>query len=258
MAHAGSVRLDGPLSQGGLVIGHTVPGASVLLNAQMVRVDQDGVFLLGFGRNAKPQAVLEITQGDGARETRNLKIAQREWKVQRINGLPKKQVTPDPKIIKRIRADNTLIYEVRALDTDVRGFEAGFAWPISGIITGVYGSQRILNDKPRSPHNGIDIAAAKGTPIVAFADGVVELVHHDMFYTGKTMMIDHGHGLSSVYAHMSAIDVDDGQRVMKGQIIGRVGKTGRATGYHLHWGLSLFTTHLDPGLLLPPMVKSYP
>ena len=184
-----------------------------------------------------------------------LRITQREYKIQRIDGLPQKKVTPDPASVKRISIENAMIKKVRAVDTDRAYFASGFDWPVKGPISGVFGSQRVLNGKPKNPHNGVDVAAPQGTAIVAPADGVVALVHGDMFYTGKTVMIDHGHGLTSVYAHMSAILVKDGQKVTRGTPIGKIGKTGRVTGPHLHWGVTLFGTHLDPRLLTGPMPK---
>jgi len=254
-AWACELSLDGPLKQGGLLIGTVTPGAKVSVDGRSVRVSPDGHFLVGFGRNAKTKAKVEAVMEDGRRLACPLSIAGRQYQIQRIDGLPKRQVTPDPKALARIRADNAAIREVRKLDTASTDFLAGFDWPLKGRISGIFGSQRVLNGKPRSPHNGVDIAAPTGTPIHAPAPGVVRLVHPDMFYTGKSIMLDHGHGLTTVYVHMSAIAVKEGQRVAKGDIIGKVGKTGRATGPHLHWGASLFATHLDPMLLVGPMPK---
>ncbi len=253
-AVAGTLTLDGNMTQGGLVIGKAEPGARVSIGGTAVRVSGDGAFLIGFGRDAKPVVRLRVTHPDGTRTEKALNVAPRKYQVQRIDGLPSRQVTPTkPEDLKRIRQDNARIAAVRKLDSGRSDFASGFQWPATGPISGVFGSQRILNGKPRNPHNGVDIAAPRGSTVTAAADGTVALVHPDMFFTGKTVMIDHGHGLSSVYVHMDEILVTQGQRVTKGTPIGIVGKTGRTTGPHLHWGVSLFGTHLDPALLVGPM-----
>jgi len=247
-ARAEALTLEGDITQGGLVFGMTEPGASVSLDDKPVRLSEDGLFLLAFGRTATGIKKLVVTQANGKSETRSLVVTKRQFNIQRIDGLPKRKVTPNPVDVARIKKDNQGIGRVRRMDSTTPFFASGFSWPVKGRISGVFGSQRILNGKPKSPHNGTDIAAPIGTPIKAPADGRVVLVHQDMFYTGKTMMIDHGHGLSTVYAHMSDISVAEGQFVGKGTVIGKVGKTGRATGPHLHWGMSHFSIHLDPAL----------
>ena len=253
IAAAGSLSLDGPWVQGGLVIGTTEPGAKVFVDGRSVRVSAGGVFLVGFGRDAKAALSLRIVHPDGSATDKSLSVARRDYPEQRIDGLPDRQVTPSPEDLKRIKADNAKIAKVRVRDSDRADFTSGFAWPARGPVSSVFGSRRILNGKPRRPHNGVDVAAPRGSTVAAAADGVVALTHPDMFFTGKTVMIDHGHGLSSVYVHMDDILVADGQRVKKGTPIGIVGKTGRVTGPHLHWGVSLFGTHLDPALLAAPM-----
>ena len=252
-AFAGTLSLDGPLIQGGLVIGQTEPGAKASVDGKPVRVDAAGAFLIGFGRDAGLRARLLIEHADGSRTDREMKVTARTYPVQRIDGLPERQVTPPPEDMVRIKDDSVRIAEVRRLDSDRRGFASGFMWPVEGQVSGVFGSQRILNGKPRRPHNGVDVVAPKGAPVVACADGVVALVHQDMFFTGRTVLIDHGHGLISAYAHLDDIRVKLGERVAKGARIGSVGRTGRVTGPHLHWGVSLFGTHLDPALLVGPM-----
>lgn len=253
-AVAGTITLDGNMTQGGLVIGKAEPGARVTIDGTAVRVSGAGVFLIGFGRDAKPVVRLRVDHPDGTRTEKTLNVAPRKYRVQRIDGLPSRQVTPKkPEDLARIRQDNARIAAVRKLDSGRSDFASGFRWPATGPISGVFGSLRILNGKPRNPHNGIDIAAPRGSTVTAAADGTVALIHPDMFFTGKTVMIDHGHGLSSVYVHMDEILVGQGQRVTKGTPIGIVGKTGRTTGPHLHWGVSLFKTHLDPALLVGRM-----
>ncbi len=245
--------LEGNFTQGGLVFGKTEPGNRVVLDGRPLTLSADGRFLIGFGRNANNEAKLVVTDAEGNSEDRALKIAERKYKIQRIDGLPSRQVTPKPEDVARIKADNAGIGRVRGLDTRRAYFASGFTWPVKGPISGVFGSQRILNGKPKNPHNGTDIAANEGETIVAPADGVVALVHENMFYTGQTLMLDHGLGLTSVYAHMSAMLVGKGDFVKKGDPIGRIGKTGRVTGAHLHWGVTLRRTHLDPALLAGEM-----
>ena len=235
------------------MIGGIEPGSTVTVDGRPVRVSPRGTFLVGFGRDAPPRTLVRATFPDGTAAGRTLDVERRHYEVQRIDGLPTRQVTPGPRDMKRIRAEAGLIAGARARDTAASGFDAGFAWPVVGRISGVFGSQRILNGEPRRPHVGVDVTADRGTPVVAAADGVVGLAHEDMFFTGKTLMIDHGHGLASVYAHLSAILVAEGESVARGQPVGRVGSTGRVTGPHLHWGVSLFATHLDPALLAGPM-----
>ena len=252
-AAAAAVTFEGHFEQGGLVYAHTTPGAQVTLDGQPVRLTRDGEFLLGFGRDAAPSATLDVTYPDGRHEAKTLAIAARTWGVQHINGLPQKDVTPPPELLARIKADVAEVFAARARDTDSLAFRSGFIWPVTGPITGVYGTQRFLNGEPRQPHFGIDIAAPAGTPVRAAAGGVVSMVEQNMFFTGKTMIIDHGYGLSSTYMHMSAITVTVGQTVKQGQVIGKVGATGRVTGAHLDWRVNLYETRLDPALLVPPM-----
>jgi murein DD-endopeptidase MepM/ murein hydrolase activator NlpD len=257
-APAGAVDLafEGRATQGGLLVGRTEPAARVWVDGAAVRVSPEGLFLIGLGRDATGLVEVRAAGVGGTTAARTLAIAPRVFPVQRIDGLPPRQVTPDAETLKRIRAEGALIDRARARDTTTPFFVGGFDWPVVGRISGVFGSQRILNGEPRSPHGGIDVAAPAGTPVRAAGDGVVSLVHADMFYTGRTVMIDHGHGLASVYAHMSAILVGEGTVVRRGDPIGRVGASGRATGAHLHWGISLFGTRLDPELIAGPMPRN--
>ena len=249
-AQAAGLHLKGALEQGGLVEGVAASGAQVTLDGKKLALAPDGSFAFGFGRDAKTAATLAVVWPDGKRETRTLSIARREWRIQRIDGLPERAVTPTPEDMVRIRAESLLLRKARHRATLAAWFRGGFVWPAAGKISGIYGSQRILNGEPRQPHLGVDIAAPVGTPIVAAADGVVSLVHDGMFFTGKTLAIDHGLGVSTIYAHMSALLVKAGDRVKRGQPIGRIGKTGRVTGPHLHWSLTWFDIRLDPSLAL--------
>ncbi|MBX9634057.1 MAG: M23 family metallopeptidase [Magnetospirillum sp.] len=240
-----ALDLTGRLEQGGIVQGMAQPGAVISLDGRPVPVDENGRFLLGFGRDAAAQAVLEV---DGDR--RILDIARREWKIQRIDGLPPAKVTPDPAELARIKAENELVAARRGVITANAHFLNGLVPPANGPISGIFGSQRILNGEARAAHSGTDIAAPTGAPIRAVADGVVTLAHGDLFFTGRTVMIDHGLGLQTVYAHMSRLDVSEGDSVRQGQIIGAVGASGRATGPHLHWGASWLDVRLDPETVL--------
>ncbi len=251
-----SIELDGNMVQGGMVMGRTAPGTKLTMGGKKIRVSSNGEFLIGFGRDAPNRVELRAVFPDGRTQLRALDVRQRKYKIQRIDGLPKRKVSPSRKDMKRIGAEGALINAARARDTDRAFFRGGFVWPVKGRISGVYGSQRILNGKPRRPHLGVDIAMPTGTPIVAMADGIVRIAHSGMFFTGKTVAIDHGHGLVSIYAHMSVVSVENGQRIAKGTPIGKVGATGRVTGPHLHWGVSLFRTRLDPALLVGPMTPA--
>lgn len=250
---AEGLRLNGPLVQGGLVAGQAVPGSQVRLDGETVRVRADGRFLIGFGRDMGPEAVLEVRPPGGTPQIHRLRIAAQDYDIQRIEGLPPAMVTPPGAVLERIRADARQVRAARLVDTDVPLLDSGFIWPVEGRITGVYGSQRILNGEPRRPHFGIDIAAPTGTPVVAAADGIVRLAETDMYFTGGTILIDHGYGVNSVYSHLESVAVPVGAEVRKGQLIGTVGATGRSTGPHLDWRVNLFLTRLDPALLVPPM-----
>ncbi|MBO1073530.1 M23 family metallopeptidase [Roseomonas marmotae] len=237
------------LTQGGLALGQVAPGSRVTLDGKPVRVGPDGRFALGFARDAGPGARLVATAPDGRSETRDLAIATREWDIQRLNGLPPAMVSPNAQQLARIQAERKRIAAARAVDSDLPFFAGPFAWPARARISGVYGSQRILNGEPRAPHLGLDIAAPTGTPVVAMAGGRISLAA-PLYFTGNTVILDHGHGIASLYAHLSAIDVAEGEMVRQGQRIGAVGATGRVTGPHLHLGFNWFSTALDPALVL--------
>ncbi len=251
-AAAGTLELEGQFIQGGLVLGRTDPGAEIRLDGRVLRVSPEGRFALGFGRDHGPEATVEARFPDGSREVRRLAVASRSYRVQRIDGLPPKMVTPDPAVLARIRREGALIAAVRRRDSPETWFAGPWAWPARGPISGVYGSRRILNGKPRRPHYGLDIAAPAGAPVVAPTDAVVALAEPDLYYTGGTVMLDHGHGVTSVYSHMSTVAVRAGQRVRRGDVIGTVGSTGRVTGPHLDWRVNWFKERLDPALLVGP------
>ncbi len=250
---AGTLSLEGAFTQGGLVRGKTDPGAAVTLDGRAVRIAPDGGFVLGFSRDAPAAASLDVAFADGSREHRSLTVAARQYEVQRINGLPPQQVTPDVATEERIKREAALISAVRKADSDLVFFEAPLRWPALGPISGVYGSQRILNGEPRAPHMGVDIAAPRGTPVMAAAAGTVTLAERDLFFTGGTVIIDHGYGLATTYQHMDRVDVAAGEHVDAGAPIGVVGATGRVTGPHLHWSLNWYDVRLDPMLAAGPM-----
>nr|VFK19798.1 MAG: Murein DD-endopeptidase MepM and murein hydrolase activator NlpD, contain LysM domain [Candidatus Kentron sp. LPFa] len=253
---ARDIELMGSLVQGGLVQGHANPQARVIFKGRNVRVSPEGLFLLGFGRDESRAVDFIVTFPDSHRETKTLAIKKRQYEIQRIDGLPQSKVTPSPQDLARIRAETARIKTARTRDDARVDFSEGFIWPVAGRISGVYGSQRILNGKPRRPHFGIDIAAPKGTPVRAPASGIATLTHPDMFYSGGTLILDHGHGLSSSFLHLERILVEEGDRVRQGDIIAEVGATGRVTGAHLDWRINLFGTRLDPGLLMDSEVPS--
>ncbi len=237
------------LAQGGFVAGRIVPGGRLALDGRALRIGPGGEFAFGFGRDHGQEATLAATQA-GREETQRLSIARRTWDVQHITGLPPAQVTPDEAALRRITAERERLARIRALDTGRTGFAQGFVWPAQGRISGVFGSQRVLNGQPRQPHYGLDIAGPTGTPVVAAADGQVTLAE-EFFFFGRLVVLDHGHGVNTLYAHLSAIDVAEGQAVRAGGRIGAIGATGRVTGPHLHFSLSWYLTWLDPRPTLP-------
>ncbi len=250
---AGDLILDGDLVQGGLIFGRVTPGAEVQVGERLLRVSPEGRFVLGFGRDAASEVELSVTYPDGSQDTRLLPVKTREYDIQRINGVAKKYVSPPEAVLERIKQENAEIARVRAIDHPEAFFDNGFVWPVIGRISGIYGSQRIFNGEPRRPHFGVDIAAPKGTPVGAPADGVVTLAEADLYYSGGTVILDHGHGLTSAFLHMESLSVEVGQRLKQGAEIGKVGSTGRSSGPHLDWRINWFEERVDPQLLVGPM-----
>ena len=245
-----AIEFEGKFIQGHFILGKTDPRAKIQIDKKSVRVSKDGFFAFGLGRDRKNDVIITETL-NGIENQFVKKVLKREYKIQRIDGLPEKKVTPPKEVYDRIRRENKLIGKARAVDTDLIYFKDKFITPVdNAIITGVYGSQRILNGKPRWPHYGLDYAQKTGTPIKAMLSGVVTLAEKDLYYTGATLIFDHGHGISTLYMHMNEIFVEMGQEVKKGDIIGTVGKSGRATGPHLDVRLNWFDVKLDPGSVL--------
>ena len=245
-----ALTFEGKFIQGYFILGKTEPDSEVFIDKKKVKVTSDGYFVFGLGRDRKYDVVITLNK-DGNKQKIVKKIYKRKYNIQRIDGLEEKKVTPPEEVYERIKKENKWIGDSRAINSDLTFFKNKFAIPIeNAIITGVYGSQRILNGKPKWPHYGLDFAADEGTKIKAMLDGIVTLAEPDLFYTGGTLIFDHGHGISTLYMHMEKILVKKGQKVKQGDVIGTVGSTGRATGAHLDVRLNWFQTRLDPATVL--------
>ncbi|MFA6986817.1 MAG: M23 family metallopeptidase [Arenimonas sp.] len=253
--------------QGGLVRGRVAPGSQLALIVQgaptesapasrlAVRVAGDGRFVVGVGRDETGPIQLMATGPDQSQHVLSIAVVARDWKIERIVGVPPATVNPPPEIAARIEREQAQVSEARKRDDAREDFTASFIWPLTGRISGVYGSQRVYDGTPKSPHSGLDVAAAAGTPVRAPAGGVISFARPDLYLTGGTVLIDHGHGLSSNFLHLSRLDVRVGERVEQGQVIGLVGATGRATGPHMHWGMNWFGVRVDPQLLVDPAMN---
>ena len=241
-----AATFNGKFIQGAFILGKTEPESEVFVDKKRVKVSSDGYFVFGLGRDRKNDVVITVNKKKIVK-----KVFKRKYIIQRIDGLEEKKVTPPEEVYERIKRENKWIGEARAINSDLNFFKNKFINPLeNAIVTGVYGSQRILNGKPKWPHYGIDFAAEEGTKIKAMLDGVVTLAEPDLFYTGGTLIFDHGHGVSTLYMHMKKLLVKKGQKVKQGDIIGTVGSTGRSTGAHLDVRLNWFQTRLDPATVL--------
>ena len=249
-AAAFAFELTGDIVQGGIVFGQAEPGSTVSLDGRDIMVSESGHFVIGFGRDETGEPQLAVLGPDGTAESRRLAIGEREYQIERIDGLPPKTVTPDPDSLQRIRRDAALVRQARTARDQRTDWVAGFTWPASGRLSGFYGSQRILNGEPRRPHYGVDIAAPTGSPVHAPAGGVVTLAEQDLYYSGGTVILDHGHGLSSTFLHMSRLHVNPGDVLKQGELIGEIGATGRATGPHLDWRMNWLDKRVDPQVLV--------
>ena len=245
-----AATFEGKFIQGSFILGKTEPGSQIFIDNKKVKVTSEGLFVFGLGRDRKYDVVITVNR-DGNKQKIVKKVQKRKYNIQRIDGLEEKKVTPPEEVYERIKRENKWIGEARSTDSNLTFFTKKFIVPVeNAIISGVYGSQRILNGKPKWPHYGLDFAADEGTKIKAMLDGTVTLTEPDLFYTGGTLMFDHGHGISTLYMHMKKILVKKGQKVKQGDIIGTVGSTGRATGAHLDVRLNWFQTRLDPATVL--------
>lgn len=243
-------ELEGNATQGGMMQGNVPAGTVVTLDGAPVRVHPDGHFVFGFPHNAPPEAVVTFTWSDGSTHSETLAITQRTYQEQHISGLPPKKVTPPPEVQARLSEERGRVRTARDVASDHEHWLGDFVWPAGGRITGVYGSRRVLNGKPRWPHLGIDVAAPAGTEVRAPAAGTVLLAHEDFYYEGGIVIIDHGYGVSSTLFHLQSIDVAEGQTVSQGERIGAMGATGRATGSHVDWRVNWHQVRLDPALLV--------
>lgn len=239
------IYLRGEPAPGALMVGQVEPGSKVWLDDRPLRVSASGYFLFGFGRDAQGESLLRV-EGDAGKQENLIALKTREWNIQRVEGVPARTVTPPPEALERIRAEAALVRTARETDSNLVEFSGQFVWPASGRISGVYGSQRFYNGNPGNPHYGVDIAGPTGSPVVAPAGGVVTLAHQDMFYSGGTLVLDHGMGLSSTFIHLHKVLVEEGQTVRQGDLIAEIGATGRATGPHLDWRLNWYQERLDP------------
>ena len=244
------IKWRGSWQQGGLLLGQVQSGTTLSHNGELIKTTIDGHFLFGLGRNAAAVSTFLVTDKAGVATEVLFEVAARSYNIQRVEGVPQRTVEPPAGQLQRIRSDSALVREARRLVTDETDFLSGFIKPLEGPITGVYGSQRFYNGVPKSPHYGLDYAAPTGTIVVAPAAGVVRMAHDDLFYSGGTLIIDHGHGLSSSFLHLSEMLVEKGGRVQRGEPIARVGSTGRATGAHLDWRVNWLNQRVDPALVL--------
>ena len=245
-----ALEFEGKFIQGHFIIGKTDPNSKVKIGKRQVKVSKDGYFAFGIGRDRKYDLIITLEK-NGIKKKITKRVQKRKYNIQRIDGLEEKKVTPPEEVYERIKRENKLIGEARSTNSDLTFFKEKFIIPVeNAIITGVYGSQRILNGKPKWPHYGLDFAADEGTEIKAMLDGVVTLAESDLFYTGGTLIFDHGHGISTLYMHMDKIFVKKGQKIKQGDIVGTVGSSGRATGAHLDVRLNWFQTRLDPATAL--------
>ena len=247
-----AVEFTGKFIQGHFIIGKTDPSSKVKIDKKQIRVSKDGYFAFGIERDRKYDVVIKVINEDKIEKIVK-KIQKRKYNIQRIDGLEESKVTPPESVYKRIKEENNKIGEARAINSDLPFFKDQFIMPVKGIISGVYGSQRILNGKPRWPHYGIDIAAKQGTKIKSSGTGIVTMAEDDLYYTGGTVIMDHGHGISTIYSHLETVIVSVGDKINQGDIIGTVGSTGRSTGPHLDFRINWFQTRLDPMSVLPDL-----
>lgn len=236
--------------QGGLILGKTSPNNTIQFLGQAVKVNSQGDFVVGLGRDAKTVVKLLEIMPNGDSKEYTFSVIQREYREQRIDGVPKKTVNVPEEALTRIRKEVKLTKTARKIHSTRQDFLSSFIWPAKGIISGVYGSRRVYNGVPKRPHYGVDIAAPQGSPVVAPASGVITLVHKNMYFSGGTIIMDHGHGISSTFIHLHKSHVQEGDVVEQGQLIAEIGTTGRSTGPHLDWRMNWFAQRLDPQLLM--------
>lgn len=250
-----ALNIQGQWIQGGFILGKVNPANTLEFFGRSVRINKQGDFVLGLGRDIKPTVELIETTPAGEVKKYSFTVKQRQYREQRIEGVPKRTVNVPEAELPRIRKEVRLAKAARAIDSDLQHFLQTFTWPAKGIISGVYGSRRYYNGVPKRPHYGVDIAAPQGTPVTAPAAGMITLVHENMYFSGGTVIMDHGHGISSTFIHLHKAHVKQGDRVEQDQLIAEIGTTGRSTGPHLDWRMNWFNQRLDPQLLMPAMPK---
>ena len=250
------VRLDGPRIPGGMIVGKAAPGSQISLDGTSLKLGSGGYFVFGFNRDASSSAKLEIIERSGLRHVETLTVERRKYDIQQIEGLSPEKITPQPEVYARLKRERRMVAEARARDTAFLHWATPFIWPAMGRISGVYGSQRVLNGVSRQPHYGVDIAAPKGTQVVAPAAGVVVLAERDFYYEGGIIILDHGHRIMSTLFHLQTVDVENGEVVTQGQPIATIGATGRATGAHVDWRINWGSVRLDPALIVGSMPPS--
>jgi murein DD-endopeptidase MepM/ murein hydrolase activator NlpD len=256
--HLHAVEIRGSAVQGGLMFGQATPGSSISLDGDAIAISADGQFVIGFGRDETGSHHLQVKSPDGEVFSKDLAVEARKYAIERVDGLPPKTVTPDPSALARIKEDSRMVATARQHRDNQAYYAHGFTWPAKGRISGVYGSQRVLNGEPRRPHFGLDIAAPEGTDVFAPADGLITMTHPDMYFSGGTIILDHGQGLSSTFLHLSKILVEAGIFVKQGDLIARIGSTGRASGPHLDWRMNWLDRRVNPQPLLEPMGEPSP
>ena len=244
------VMFPASVPQGALVFGKVPPGSQVRYRERLLRATGYGTVAFGVGRDETGPLKVDVTLPSGRVEPVSIAVTPRDWPVEHVNGVPPKTVNPPPEIAARIQREQALVTAARERDDERTDFALPFQWPVQGRISGRFGNARVYNGQPGAGHSGMDIAAPDGTPVKAPAGGVVTFASPDLYLTGGTVLLDHGHGVSSNFLHLSRIDVRVGDRIEPGQVIGAVGATGRATGPHLHWGMNWFDTRIDPLLVL--------
>jgi len=248
-----AVELSGTAVQGGIIFGTALPGSTVMLDDTEVAISEDGRFVLGFGRDETGIRHLLVSAPDSEPYKQDIIVSKRDYAIERVDGLPPSTVTPDPSVSERIRKEAAMVGSARR-HRDVNAWYAdGFIWPAKGRISGVYGSQRVLNGEPRRPHFGLDIAAPTGTAVHAPADGLITFANPDLYFSGGTIILDHGQGLSSTFLHLSKVLVEEGTFVKQGDVIAEIGSTGRASGPHLDWRMNWLDRRVNPEVLVPPM-----
>lgn len=255
LVQAQAVTLNGPWIQGAMVTGKAAPNEEVRYNGQALLQSPNGDFVFGLGRDAPAVVELQVKLANGTQKTLSFDVAQRQYATQKIEGVASKHVTPPKAVSARISREAQAVRKARTANDNRSDFLSTFIWPAKGPLTGVYGSQRIYNGVPKRPHYGVDIAGPKGAEVIAPAAGIVTFADDDLYYSGGTLIVDHGHGISSTFIHLSKIEVAVGATVKQGDLIARIGAGGRATGPHLDWRMNWFKARLDPQLLFPKNAK---